>query len=104
MISAHIWWQVSVCVYYMDRVLERLAGVAVKQLQLLAAACLSLAAKSRCEDEDRTTSPPVLTLQTLVLYADSSFTIPELKVIHIFDFNILKNFIFKFFHLYLLIL
>jgi hypothetical protein len=72
-----------VCVYYMDRVLERLVGVQLNQLQLLAAACLSLAAKSRGgleEDEDAASPRPVLRLQTLILYADSSFTLAELKV------------------------
>jgi hypothetical protein len=60
----------------MDRVLERLVGVQQNQLQLLAAACLSLAAKSRVEEEDRA----VLSLRTLVLYADNSFCLAELKV------------------------
>jgi hypothetical protein len=61
----------------MDRVLERLVGVQQNQLQLLAAACLSLAAKSRVEaEEDR----DVLSLRTLVLYADNSFCLAELKV------------------------
>jgi hypothetical protein len=61
----------------MDRVLERLVGVQQNQLQLLAAACLSLAAKSRVEEEEDRT---VLSLQTLVLYADNSFCLAELKV------------------------
>ncbi len=66
-----------VCVHYMDRVLERLVGVQQNQLQLLAAACLSLAAKSRVEEEE---DRAVLSLQTLVLYADNSFCLAELKV------------------------
>ena len=88
------------CVHYMDRVLERLMGVQLNQLQLLAAACLSLAAKSRAEaatssglmdpgpwttsedeeEDEETRVRPVLSLQTLVLYADNSFTLAELKV------------------------
>jgi hypothetical protein len=61
----------------MDRVLERLVGVQQNQLQLLAAACLSLAAKSRVEEEE---DRAVLSLRTLVLYADNSFCLAELKV------------------------
>ena len=86
----------------MDRVLERLMGVQLNQLQLLAAACLSLAAKSRAEaatssglmdpgpwttsedeeEDEETRVRPVLSLQTLVLYADNSFTLAELKVLY----------------------
>jgi hypothetical protein len=62
----------------MDRVLERLVGVQQNQLQLLAAACLSLAAKSRVEEEEEDRA--VLSLRTLVLYADNSFCLAELKV------------------------
>jgi hypothetical protein len=77
----------------MDRVLERLVGVQQNQLQLLAAACLSLAAKSRVEEEEGRTvlslaaksrveeeDRAVLSLRTLVLYADNSFCLAELKV------------------------
>jgi hypothetical protein len=70
----------------MDRVLERLVGVQQNQLQLLAAACLSLAAKSRVEEEE---DRAVLSLRTLVLYADNSFCLAELKVCKSYYFLVL---------------